>query len=380
MRRSRPDPVDVLILGPLPPPFGGVSAYIERARRMLLAENWSIGVLNHFGSTREGEAVLGTLKRNPVRYWLALRRYPSLVVHYHHSRWSTLLVVALARRLDASRRYVITIHGHGLSSHLVSPTPLVAALTRWALAQFDEIVVVSEEIARSLELFGFTDTTLIPAYLGAAQVDIGSDPKTARFLERGRPVLVVAAYRVAFTNDGEDVYGLDLAVEAFCRLSQRHPDLGLCLFVANRPRGAARRYLRRLQGRAVAQAGEERVRVLFEAPLLPTLVHDVVFLRPTRTDGDAVSIREALAMGVPVIASDVVARPPGVQCFATADADALCGAIKRLLERGHAARAANHVTPADGASPSYADAELLARLTDVYARHLAVEPDRVVTS
>ena len=34
-----------------------------------------------------------------------------------------------------------------------------------------------------------------------------------------------------------------------------------------------------------------------------------VLLKPTNTDGDAISVREALYLGVPVVASDVVERP-----------------------------------------------------------------------
>jgi glycosyltransferase involved in cell wall biosynthesis len=44
-----------------------------------------------------------------------------------------------------------------------------------------------------------------------------------------------------------------------------------------------------------------------------------IFLRPTRSDGDANSIREALYLGVPVIASDCVERPDQVLTFRTGD-------------------------------------------------------------
>jgi hypothetical protein len=40
-----------------------------------------------------------------------------------------------------------------------------------------------------------------------------------------------------------------------------------------------------------------------------------VFLRPTLEDGDSISVREALALGVPVVASRVGARPAGAILF-----------------------------------------------------------------
>jgi glycosyltransferase involved in cell wall biosynthesis len=44
-----------------------------------------------------------------------------------------------------------------------------------------------------------------------------------------------------------------------------------------------------------------------------------VFLRPTNTDGDAVSIREALYLGTPVVTSDAVPRPEPCVLFANRD-------------------------------------------------------------
>ena len=44
-----------------------------------------------------------------------------------------------------------------------------------------------------------------------------------------------------------------------------------------------------------------------------------VFLRPTNSDGDALSIREAIDLKVPVVASDCVIRPNGVALFKSRD-------------------------------------------------------------
>jgi glycosyltransferase involved in cell wall biosynthesis len=56
-----------------------------------------------------------------------------------------------------------------------------------------------------------------------------------------------------------------------------------------------------------------------------------VFVRPTYFDGDACSVREALALGVRVVASDTEFRPDGVRLFPRGDADALAEAIDVAL-------------------------------------------------
>ena len=71
----------------------------------------------------------------------------------------------------------------------------------------------------------------------------------------------------------------------------------------------------------------------------PALARSSVLLRPTNTDGDAVSVREALWLGVPVIASDVVERPAGTELFRTRDAESLWQATLRVCSDLPAARA-----------------------------------------
>src|SRR5919201_5141840 len=125
---SGSDPLDVLILGPLPPPFGGVATHVQKLNELLGATGLRVGVLNHFRSSN-GQA-LATLNRNPLRYFVALARYKSRLVHYHHSRWSTLLAVAATRRFRKASRYVMTLHGKALNRYLRSRRPFVARLTR----------------------------------------------------------------------------------------------------------------------------------------------------------------------------------------------------------------------------------------------------------
>jgi glycosyltransferase involved in cell wall biosynthesis len=56
-----------------------------------------------------------------------------------------------------------------------------------------------------------------------------------------------------------------------------------------------------------------------------------LFLRTTLYDGDALSVREALHLGVPVIGTKTVLRPGGVHLIPIHDIDALHGAILREL-------------------------------------------------
>jgi glycosyltransferase involved in cell wall biosynthesis len=212
---------------------------------------------------------------------------------------------------------------------LSSRVPFVRRLTLWALNQFDEIVAVSDAVADAVAPFVSTRPHVIPAYLGRDETggeQLGDD--VLAFFSAATPTLVVAAYYPRLAANGTDVYGLDLAVEAFCRIAHDRPKLRLAGFAARGPKTRAeRRHLSALEDRIKREGLADRCRFFFGAPLAPVFKLDTIFLRPSRADGDAVSVREALAAGVPTIASDVVVRPPGCALVPSDDAEALEAAI-----------------------------------------------------
>ncbi len=270
---------------------------------------------------------MGVLRRDPLRYWWEMRRPRASIIHYHHARWSTLMAAALAsgRREGA---WVITVHGHELEPYLRSRRPGVATMTRWAVGRFDRVIAVSEAVADYLRELTGSSVEVIPAYLPAeppevppAEMDLG-------------PALVVSAYRVGRASSS-DLYGLDIAGAVYAAACPAIPDLRLELFLAQAPESKdARRYLDTALEPARRVGGADRVSVRVGAALAPAFRRGVVYLRPTRTDGDAVSIREALDAGVPVVASDAVQRPPEVLTVSLDAIDAWVLAIHRALREG----------------------------------------------
>ena len=65
--------------------------------------------------------------------------------------------------------------------------------------------------------------------------------------------------------------------------------------------------------------------------LWPVLKKSALFIRPTKTDGDALSLREALYYQVPTVASDVVYRPEGTYLYSAGAKDALVSEMKKIL-------------------------------------------------
>src|SRR3954454_14370756 len=104
---------DVLLLGPYPPPWGGVSTHIQRLSAILIRNGLTVRVLNYFGQVPSVPG--GTLNKNPIRFgWAGCIAKPRLV-HFHHSRFSFLLAVAIDSRSAAHTRLLLTVHGQELT-------------------------------------------------------------------------------------------------------------------------------------------------------------------------------------------------------------------------------------------------------------------------
>jgi glycosyltransferase involved in cell wall biosynthesis len=97
--------------------------------------------------------------------------------------------------------------------------------------------------------------------------------------------------------------------------------------------------------RTVREAGmEDAIRMTGDVDhetCLAIMARSQVFLRPALEDGDSISVREALALGIPVVASSVGTRPTGTILFRNGDIADLLEKIESALglkRVGHAER------------------------------------------
>ena len=121
----------------------------------------------------------------------------------------------------------------------------------------------------------------------------------------------------------EPEYGASLALQALQRLLHSHPNLGMIIL------GIGPEEAKQFQEYAAV-----RQHVFFAGAVdanvsLSVMRRLSLFLRPTYFDGDSLSVRQALALGVPVIASNTGLRPKGVVLFEPGKIDDLEKQFKR---------------------------------------------------
>jgi len=128
-----------------------------------------------------------------------------------------------------------------------------------------------------------------------------------------------------------DIYGFAQSIRALVKVRLSHPTAGLVILT---PGNSDKPYFKELQALA-RQSGVQNA-ILWETESMPDASplwkFSDIYLRPTTTDGDAVSVREALSLGTPVVASDAAERPEGCQIFPSQNAAAFAEAINETLK------------------------------------------------
>jgi glycosyltransferase involved in cell wall biosynthesis len=122
-------------------------------------------------------------------------------------------------------------------------------------------------------------------------------------------------------------YGFDLLVAACARMKHLYPSLG-CLVMGSGEQQADAKKL-------ISHVGlEDNILLLGDvdhAACLSLMSVCDVFLRPTLEDGDSISVREALSLGIPVVASRAGARPAAAILFRPGDVEEMLAKIDLAL-------------------------------------------------
>lgn len=258
-----------------------------------------------------------------------VERLPRSIVHFHNFAPGN---AGVYRRLSRRHLTVLSLHNERFADELSELDPLRRAAATWRLRRIPEIVVDNE---RCLSLAARiwrrrSGIHVIPEFIPPASVPPLTHPAALALRARCRFVLASNAWQMA-THRGQDMYGLDLLIELMRRLvHERGLDAGLALLLpgsggAGEPQPLFDR---------IRKAGLESRVALITEPIdeSSSLWREAdIVVRATNTDGNSLSVLEALAVGTPVVASDCVERPPGTVLFRNRDQDDLTDRVVAVL-------------------------------------------------
>jgi glycogen synthase len=305
--------LSVGLVGSYPPPYGGVSVHLKALQRYLEAQGHACIVYN-----------TGKNKNAPGRQVVNVGGLLSLVVELARARvglfhahggaeiYKKLLILFAFKKL-LGRPYLITIHSGGFVKDVKRRSVIGLRLLVPLLRNAEKIICVSQAISDAVTGVGIPreQCQVIPAFSIESQNGHRLPDDLEAFMTAHQPLLVCLGYNFS------SYYGFELAIQAVTSISRKYPRIGLVIMGGD----LSGEDFRALEGRC---AEESLGRILFTGDVehrhvLSAIAGCTIFLRPTYHDGDSVSVREALALGVPVIASSTERRPEGVTLFRTGD-------------------------------------------------------------
>jgi glycosyltransferase involved in cell wall biosynthesis len=290
----RTETLEVLLVGPTPPPSGGVATHLEAIAEALFAHGARAFTVDpHRDRVGFAAALLFARKRKQL-------------LHLHingHNRKSWQLAL-----LSGGARSILTVHS-GLAPAYCRLHP---RLVRLATDRYRAVLTVSPEVHAALAASVPSERLqLLQPFAPSLPQRIA--PVGLRQIRRAHTRLFACALA-----DGPE-YGAAQLFEALALHRRRCPDDGTVIY------GPSTRTA--VHAQAVSHRGlVGRVHFLGELArprALAVVAAADAFLRPTLADGDSLAVREALALRRPVIASRVGHRPPGVQTYPAEDPAAL---------------------------------------------------------
>jgi len=329
--------LSVAIVGAYPPPYGGVSVHVKRLHLRLAALNIPSRIYcqpSPAANPKRRDVVPAAWKFCWYGWLLEHGwRCDSSIVHFHDGwYWAPAALAMLLR----GKKVVMTFHNQRAGGEMWRSA---SWLERWAsrrLVQHPRVgwVGVSQEVKRQLIEKGVPADRIVvaPAYIPPrADAPASSLPAYVRgFLGTHSPVLSTYGWKLTIDGRGVDLYGFDHCIELTRSLKADFPKIGLAISL---PQVSDADYFRELKARVGAYGladdvlfiteGLDEVQVLWQA--------SDVYVRATTTDGDAVAVREAMYLRVPVVASDASPRPDGAVLFPARDLAALTAAVREVL-------------------------------------------------
>lgn len=291
------DPRRVLLVGPLPPPSGGMANQTRQLQRLLRNDGLDVQIVQTNRPYRPewigGIRGLRAFARMvPYLAELWARCGEGRVVHVMANSglaWDVFAAPAVRIARLRGCRVIVNYRG-GLAPEFLSRA---AGRVRRALE--GTTLVVPSPFLRDIFLSHGMNARIIPNVVDAET--FGPSPSRARRVGDG-PRIIVA-------RNLEHIYGNDLALRAVALLRRAYPALTCSIAGSGPDEGTLRALARELQ-----IDGCVRFTGRLEVTEMVDLYHSAdVVLNPVRADNTPNSVLEALSCGVPVVSTRVGGVP-----------------------------------------------------------------------
>ena len=314
---------DVAVWGRIPPPIGGMAVHLRRLLPYLSDADISVQMYSVGRITPEHSQVR-QVSDHRFSWYLGLLFGSSEPIHYVFSddtlaRFASSLLVLLRRV-----KVILRIGGESLTVAISSTNYLERFMISFAIRHASVIVGVNDTICKQALSLGAKRVLHVPGFIPEVSHDV-LPSEVAEFIDKSNYPVLLSSGEI---HDPvvDDLYGAYLLLD----LLECLPNVCVVFFAYTITLGID--HQDRLAAEILKRGLQERY-LLFrsEADLMPAMLRCDIMVRPTYSDGDSNSIREALHLGLPVIASDCVNRPEGVIMFPSGNLEAMKETVEMVM-------------------------------------------------
>lgn len=305
---------NVLFIGPLPPPVGGVSIHIKRLCS-LIDKDFNLDYVDESHIIKDDYFNLRTYKL--LSY---LKKVHSSDVLYVHSGKRQLMIFHVLIGRMFRKKIILTVHGYPYANK-----SLLNFIDSVFYSMADRVVVVNSFILERVNIpkeKSIVKSAFVPPLMQ-------NEPELPDHIidwikaekQTGRLIISANAYQLKYF-ESQDLYGLDMCIEAARRLISNGFPVSFIYVVSSleKNRDLFEKYLEEIN---ISDFHDHFLLMNDQISFVRLITYSDIILRPTNTDGDALTVREAILLGKPVLASDVIPRPPETILFRNRDNDDL---------------------------------------------------------
>ncbi|MBU1007687.1 glycosyltransferase [Candidatus Dependentiae bacterium] len=306
----------VLVIGPCPPPLGGVAVHIKRVAHKLRMQNNNTRVYN---TAKKYSNKLLSL----VNFIKKLFNTKPNIVCYHEPTES-IQKLAITVLLRYFLRYKLITIDHDCRV-LYKFKNLKKFIFNFLIKKIDACVVIGnttdqcylDNKIEKIKNYSI-ESPFLPPNLDEEKTILREYPtKTDTFIKTHTPLISANAFAPILV-DNKDLYGFDACIELIKELKKIYSSIGIIFGICKIETNEQKKYFEQIK-KIIKELDLETnfYFIASSSEFWPLIKQSDIFVRPTRSDSFGISVQEAITLGVPAIASDVCIRPQETILFKT---------------------------------------------------------------
>ncbi len=305
--------LNLLIIGPISPPAGGISIHIERLEQ-LLKNDFLIDIIDESKEKKRDSFNLRSC--NIIQY---LRKILNSDVVFIHSGNIILKKSHLIISKLFLKKTILTFHGfsHRRKYKLSNRIDNYFYRLSNKLIFVNKDIEIKNKISKNKYIIQHAFIPPIKDELVKLPSIINDRISIAK--ENNQTIICANASKLIKFNN-EDLYGLDMCITVAERLIKKN--IKICFFfVVSSLENGAELFHKYQKFITELEIGNNFLLINIDLPFYKLIQKSDIVVRPTNTDGDSLTIREALFLNKKVLASDVTNRPDDTLLFKNRDTD-----------------------------------------------------------